>query len=184
MIWALFLRWDNAFATFILFRRKISFSNPELFFHFARCTKDTLKCISMFFLHFQMIFENVEILKIFESVIFLQSATRGANVCKKGNNHDLKNLCWIEGRCVHGTRKRARSYLQPFSDRSQKFPKYPEQYLYKIPLLSSELSSSISNQVFGKFSSMFWYLPWVGSMHKSIMVWRPSTPFENIQPIS
>ena len=43
------LRWDNAFATFILFRRKISFSNPELFFHFARCTKDTLKCISMFF---------------------------------------------------------------------------------------------------------------------------------------
>ena len=103
---------------------------------------------------------------------------------KTGNNHDLKNLCWIEGRCVHGTRKRARSYLQPFSDRSQKFPKYPEQYLYKIPLLSSELSSSISNQVFGKFSSMFWYLPWVGSMHKSIMVRRPSTPFENIQPIS
>ncbi len=25
-------------------------SNPELFFHFARCTKDTLKCISMFLL--------------------------------------------------------------------------------------------------------------------------------------
>ena len=43
------LRWDNAFATFILFRRKISFSNPELFFRFARCTRDTLKCISMFF---------------------------------------------------------------------------------------------------------------------------------------
>ena len=43
------LGWDNVLATFILFWRKISFSNPELFFHFARCTKDTLKCISMFF---------------------------------------------------------------------------------------------------------------------------------------
>ena len=74
--------------------------------------------------------------------------------------------------------------MQPFFDTSQKLPKYPEQYLYKIPLLFSELSSSISNQVFGKFSSMFWYSPWVGSMHKSIMVRRPSTPFENIQPIS
>ena len=103
---------------------------------------------------------------------------------KTGNNHGLKSLWWIEGRCVHGTQKRVRSYLQPFSDRSQKFPKYPEQYVYKIPLLFSELYIIISKQVFGKFSSMFWYLPWVGPMHKSIMVRRPSTPFENIQPIS
>ena len=43
------LRLDNAFAMFVLFRRKISFFNPESFFHFARCNKDTLKCISMFF---------------------------------------------------------------------------------------------------------------------------------------
>ena len=108
----------------------------------------------------------------------------GRMFAKTGNNHGLKCLWWIEGRCVHETQKRVWSYLQPFSDASQKFPKYAEQYLYKIPLLFSELSSSISNQVFGKFSSMFWYLPWVGPMHKSIIVRRPSTPFENIQPIS
>ena len=102
----------------------------------------------------------------------------GRMFAKTGNNHGLKNLRCIEERCVHGTQKRARSYLQPFSDRSQKFPKYPEQYLYNL------LYNIISNQVFGKFSSMFWYLPWVGSMHKSIAVRMPLTPFENIQPIS
>ena len=63
-----------------------------------------------------------------------------------------------------------------FPIRAKSLPKYPEQYLYKIFLLFSEL--------IGKFSSMFWYLLWVGLMHKSIMVRRPSTPFENIQPIS
>ena len=115
---------------------------------------------------------------------FLQSATRGANVCKNGKQPRPEKFMLDRGKVCAWNQKRVRSYLQPFSDRSQKFPKYPEQYLYKIPLLSSELSSSISNQVFGKFSSMFWYLPWVGSMHKSIMVRRPSTPFENIQPIS
>ena len=29
------LRWDSDFATFILFRWKVSFSNPELFFSFC-----------------------------------------------------------------------------------------------------------------------------------------------------
>ena len=112
---------------------------------------------------------------------FLQSTTRGANVCKNGKQpQPEKFMLDIEGRCAHRTQKRVRSYQQSFSDTSQKFPKYPEQYLYKIPLLFSELYNIISNQVFGKFSSMFWYLPWVGFMHKSILVRRPSTPFENI----
>ena len=103
---------------------------------------------------------------------------------KTGNNHGLKNLCWIEGRCVHGTPKRVWSYLQPFSDTSQKFPKYPEQYLYKIPLLFSELSSCLFIQVFWTFRRMFWYSPLVRLMRKSIMVQKPSIPFEKIQPFS
>ena len=108
----------------------------------------------------------------------------GRMFAKTGNNHGLKNLCWIEGRCVHGTQKRVRSYLQPFSDTSQKFPKYPEQYFYKIPLLLSELSSCLFTQVFRTFSRMFWYSPLVGLMRKSIMIRKPSTPFEKIQPFS
>ena len=91
---------------------------------------------------------------------------------------------WTEFGCVHGTQKRVRSYLQPFSDTSQKFPKYPEQYFYKIPLLLSELSSCLFTQLFRTFSRMFWYSPLVGLMRKSIMIRKPSTPFEKIQPFS
>ena len=95
---------------------------------------------------------------------------------RTGNNHGLENLRWIEGRCVHETQKRVWSYLQPFSDASQKFPKYAEQYLYKIPLLFSELFSSIF-KFLGNLAACFGiYLGWVSCTNLS---W-----FESRQPHS
>ena len=67
---------------------------------------------------------------------------------------------------------------------AKSFPNIRNNICTKFPFYFPNYITSFWDLVFGKFSSMFWYLPWVGSMHKSIMVRRPSTPFENIQPIS
>ena len=83
------LRWDNGFAT---------------------------KCISMFFAFSNDILKCGN-LKDFWVSHFYSKVLHGERMfAKMGNNHGLKNLCWIERRCVHGTQKRARSYLQPFSE--------------------------------------------------------------------
>ena len=170
------LRWDSAFTTFISFRQKIIFPNPEYFFHLARYIKDTLKCLSMFFAFTYDIrkwgnFEDFWICDFSPKVLYF-----GRMFAKTGNNHGQKIFHGVEVKWVYETQKSFPPYLQPLSGMRPKFHKSSEQDLYKIPHLTSELLSCISPRVFWIFTGVFWQRKLVRLTHKCITVWMQKAP--------